>query len=226
MSANSLKKMLIFSSERIKKIIENMIKEESEIKNTSFSSMTETHLLNELLPQNRNAARWVEFMYDGTWNIENVLEASFSYLAAGTLFQARYDNAAPLVHLAHQWNSMTDDTPDAEAGEMYHFMSQLDTIVELLNYAANEATEFKFELSREAKKAKELYDLFRNNSDKVKFSHVYMLIIDNWEVLKNSTFTYRLLTDMVAMKKNWLRNEEARYELTQTLKKVSAEWEN
>ena len=45
MSLNNLKKMIVFSSDRAKRIIENLIADEAQIENRSASALIEKHLM-------------------------------------------------------------------------------------------------------------------------------------------------------------------------------------
>lgn len=54
MSSNTLKKMIIFSSEEKKLFVEKMIADECLIKDKSASKCIEEHLLNSLLSEDKN----------------------------------------------------------------------------------------------------------------------------------------------------------------------------
>lgn len=224
MSLNNLKKMIIFSNDRIKAIVEKMVSDEATVEKRSASALIEKHILNDLLPENPNAAMWLQLLYDGSWGIGEVLEACFADLSAGVNWQSKHDNALDIVKFAHHWECMANNIPDPEAHEMHHFLSQLDSVVTKLETIAEEATSGQYEAQKEAKWAKDLYNIAKDEPEYMRFSNIYQLLLNNWEHLKNWSITYRLLADMVAMQKNWRNTEETRYELTQLLTTVSAEW--
>jgi hypothetical protein len=224
MSLNNLKKMIIFSNDRIKAIVERMVSDEATVEKRSASALIEKHILNDLLPENPNAAMWLQLLYDGSWGIGEVLEACFADLSAGVYWQAKHDNALDIVKFAHHWECMANNMPNTEANEMHHFLSQLDSVVTKLENIAKEATSGQYEAQKEAKWAKDLYNIAKDEPEYMRFSNIYQLLLNNWEQLKNWSITYRLLADMVAMQKNWRNSEETRYELTQLLTTVSAEW--
>lgn len=225
MSLNSLKKMIIFSNDRTRKIIEGMIADEATIEKRSASALIEKHLMDELLPQNQNAAMWIQLLYDGSWEIGDVLQACFAYLSAGIDWKAKHDNAFELVKFAQHWDLMANVNPDSEAQEMYHFLSQLDSVATKLMIIATESVDGEYEAKKEAEWARELYKITFEEPDKIRFGDIYQLVLNNWEFLKNWSITYRLLADMSIMQKNWINTEETRYELTKILKCVSSEWE-
>lgn len=227
MSLNSLKKMMIFSDERTKLIVEKIVADEAAIEKRSASAIIEKHILNDLLPKNQNAAAWIRFLYDGSWEIGKVLETCFAYLSSGINCRAKYDNALAIVKFAHHLECMASSLPNAEAKEMHHFLSQFDSVVEILENTASESpetTERQFEAKREAKWAKDLYNIAKNKPEYMLFSNIYQLILNNWEHLRNSTFTYRLLADLAAMQTNWTNNAETRLELARLIKSISDEW--
>ena len=224
MSLNNLKKMIIFSNDRIKTIVEKMVSDEATVEKRSASALIEKHILNDLLPENPCAAMWLQLLYDGSWGIGEVLEACFANLSAGIYWQAKHDNALNIVKFAHHWESMANNIPDPESHEMHHFLSQLDSVVTKLEIIAEETQNGQYEAQKEAKWAKDLYNIAKTEPEYMRFSNIYQLLLNNWEHLKNWTITYRLLADMVAMQKNWRNTEETRYELTQILTAVSAEW--
>ena len=224
MSLNTLKKMIIFSNEKNKSIIEKIIDDESIIQNRSASSLIEQHLLNDLLPTNEEASFWLQFLYDGSWGIGEVLNAAFSYLASGINWEAKYDNAFELVRVAHNWECIAHNTTDINAPEMHHFLSQLDSIANKLDNIATESNKNQYEAQKEASWAKKLYNIAQNEPENLKFSDIYQIILNNWESLKNWSITYRILLDMTKMQKNWRNTPETRYELTHILTTISNDW--
>ena len=76
-----LKKMIIFSSESNRKVIEQMICDESKMKHCTASSLIEKYLLNSLLPENEDAELWIKNLYQETWTISEVFQCWMIYLS-------------------------------------------------------------------------------------------------------------------------------------------------
>lgn len=223
MTPNNLKKMIIFSSERNRTIIERMISVEANVENRSASALIEKHIMHDLLPQNPSASTWVQFLYDGTWGIGDVLSACFGYLACGgSGWTAKHDNAFEIVRFAHHWECMSNSLPDVDAQEMPYFMSQFDSLVTKLQKIAKETKDSEAE--NEAHWAEELYKIAKEEPEYMRYGNIYQLIMNNWEYLKNWSITYRLLMSMASMEKHWHDYDMVRYELVRLLKEVSAEW--
>lgn len=73
MSANELKKMIIFSSKSNKRMVEQMLSDEANVSNRSVSALTEKYLIDSLLPMNKTAATLVKSLYDEETQIKEVL---------------------------------------------------------------------------------------------------------------------------------------------------------
>lgn len=223
MSKNNLKKIMLFTSETTRNIIETIIQDESMIEGRTQSSIIEQHLLNELLPQNNNAKFWLEQLYSGEWELQRVLNAIFDMLSGGINWEARYTNGLPLVQYAYKWHCIKKKPNfDFTSKEIHHFKSQFDSVVQRLMLHAEKTT--KIEDQKEAEWAHSLYTKFEKEPNEFEVSHLYQLLLSNWDIFENWTITYRLLSDMVIMEKEWINNEESRYELKQLLTKLSKEW--
>lgn len=224
MSLNNLKKMIIFSNSRIKLIIENMVTDEAKIQKRSASVLIEQHLLNDLLPQNPNACEWLQLLYDGSWSIGDVLDNVFSWNSAGNRgeWSSRYGNLRPLVEFAMAQEYLYNTVITGMEKEHYHFCSQLDSVCNKLENLADKTTDVsqKYLYDNEAKWARELL----KESTSIRFCDYYQLVLNNWDDLKDWSITFRMLSDLVSMEKEWRTNENTRYELTKILKIVSADW--
>ena len=243
MYKNNLEKMMIFSDEKIKTLIENIISDESVVENQSASALYEKHIFNSLLPlyqkhifnsllpSNISAQKWIQLMYDGYLEINEVISAAFRYLSSGISWQAKYKNALPLVEYASHLSTFSSAVPTGKEEELPYFLVQLDAVIGELEYYANNYTGElegikKSELLKEADYARELYKTAKDKPQCMKYINIYSLICNNWEYLKKHTITYRLLSAMAKMEKGWISDAETRYKLTQILKIVSDDWKD
>ena len=243
MYKNNLEKMMIFSDEKIKTLIENIISDESVVENQSASALYEKHtfnsllplyqkhIFNSLLPSNISAQKWIQLMYDGYLEINEVISAAFRYLSSGISWQAKYKNALPLVEYASHLSTFSSAVPTGKEEELPYFLVQLDAVIGELEYYANNYTGElegikKSELLKEADYARELYKTAKDKPQCMRYINIYSLICNNWEYLKKHTITYRLLSAMAKMEKGWISDAETRYKLTQILKIVSDDWKD
>lgn len=227
MSLNNLKKMIVFSSDKAKQIIENLIADEAIIENRSASALIEKHLMDDLLPKNNNARLWLELLYTEEWGIGDVLKAAFSTNAAGTrgAWSSKWDNLLPLVEYALRQEILCNTVPTGKERELHHFRSQLDSICNKLEgLAADEDNKNSYFYSNEAKFARELLKEANEEPEFMRYCNFYSLVIDNWNVLKDWSITFRMLNDLAAMEQGWRTTPESRYELTQIIKELSIDW--
>lgn len=161
------------------------------------------------------------------WEIGNVLNAVFSLNAAGINYAARWDNLLPLVQFAKRQECLCNTLPTGEETEIYHFRSQLDSICRKLEeLAADESNENRHFYAKQAKNARALLRDATNEPESLRYITIYQLVIDNWNVLKDWSITFRLLSDLATMEKGWRSTPESRYELVQILNDLSKSWED
>ncbi len=226
---NPHKKKIVFSSIRNKKITENYLADEAIIENRFASALMEKHLMNAILPKNKDARSWIERLYSEECGIKGVLTSAFGLNAAGSrgAYSSRWDNFLPLVQFAKSQECLCNTLPIGEENELYHFRSQLDSICKRLEeLAADEANENRHFYANEAKYARELLKESTEEPQFMRYSNFYQLVIDNWDVLKDWSITFRLLSDLATMEKGWHTTPASRYELTQILKNLSKDWED
>ena len=222
---NKLKKMIIFSSENNRKIIENMILDESTVENRTASSLIENYLLNSLLPKNEDARYWICELYKENYRIGDVFRACFDYLSGGINWEAKHTNALPIVKYAYQLNISRYNVEFSE-NEKHYFHSLFDSILNQLKYyAEKESGLLKEEILKEENYGRELYDLMERCPELINYSKIYTFIMNNWNFLNNFTKTYRLLSILAQADKCWQDNSNTRIHLVKILKSVSDEWD-
>lgn len=229
MSLNSLKKMIIFSNEKTKLLVENLVKDDATVKKRSASAIIEDRLLDSFLPQEKNARFWVaNYLYCEDYGIGKTLDAIFSYNNAGINWNSKYDNLLPLVEFACTYSSMSNATPTGNERERHHCISQLKDVVHKLSYLSENATDHntKRYYEAEAKRAQYFLDELDKEPEYVRYFNIFNLIYCNWEDLKDWSITYRLLADLSALEKGWLYTAETKTELLQIIKDVTNEWMN
>lgn len=215
--------MLVFSNTETRDIIKKIVADESYIEHRSESTLLEVHILNDLLPKERSAAMWIRLLYSNDWDIQRVLNACFGYLAAGINWKAKYSNARKVVEYAKYWNTIANSALDPNATEIYHFLSQFDSMVYKIE-SLIEAAEDKYRAKKDADWIKELYRIAKEEPENLNLCQVYQFILEHWNSLGDWSITYRMLSDMAMLQNNWHNTAEARYELLQVLREVSAEW--
>ena len=213
---------MVYLQERA--LIDSIASDEAAVTKRSVSGIIEQHLLNSMLPQNRNAAAFVRMSHtDGIMDIEYIFSAVFEYLAAGINWEAKETNARSLVMLYHEL-SVNSAILTGEEKEWKYVVNQLDSIAKKLEQAGKATPDCENELKINAEYVRDIISEIEKNPTYIRFTSITGLILSNWEWLNNFTFTYRLLSFVSTMQKGIRNDAETRYNLIRILKEITAEW--
>lgn len=215
--SNALKKMIVFSSEAKRKLLEGIIKDQAADTGTSESAIIEQALEKQLLPKNENAAFWVERLYNGG-TLAEAYTSVFAFLAAGAWWDAKYPNGKPLVTEFCRVLAMDFPALAGEERELHHLLSQLDTIQEMLpDEGATSDKAF----------CKHCISQLQSGPEAVYLIDLSSMILRNWELLGNHTRTYRALADLAQLSTPRLRNTpRVRRQFIAALDMVSKDWQD
>lgn len=206
-------------------LIDRLLKDKAEVERRNKSSIAEQIILDSLLPANKDARDIVvNYLYSDDNPIGNTLSAIFSYNAAGTDWKSKNDNLLPLVQFAQRQLVFSSIPLNGDEPDIYHCVSQIDTIITILNKLAEEKKELASSILHDSEFASTLLKDLKERPEQVNLSNFYLILINNWEYLKDSTFTYRLLRDLTILEKGWRDYSDVRVELLQILKDISTEW--
>lgn len=202
----------------IKKLIGDIeIKE-----NRSMSAIVEKILLESLLPKDREF-KWIieNQLYSENGNIGNALADIFANNAAGTNEQAVHDNYHQLVKFAYTQDNLCNVALTGEEIDLPYVISQVNAIIRYLEFIQDNSTP---EQKRDYKTEKALLIELENEPQFSRLGNFYLLILDNWDLLKNCTYTYRLLAGLCRLQKGWRSDCDARIELVEILKETAQSW--
>ena len=225
MSKNALKKMIVFSSDKRRRIIEGIINDEAETDFRSASSLIEKHLMDSLLPPNGDARAFVEDLYAGTRSFQEIVCDLFAFNAAGIEWSARHTNFLPLVEFVRDLSARTQEVHTGQEIEWTHFIGCLESVCTKTESYAKETG--SNEAAHSAARARELYDYIRDTPQAMIDYNYYNLVVLNWVALGNYTFTFRMLANLAKM--NHSLDEqgnlpEIRFKFVQILRRISADW--
>lgn len=215
--SNTLKKMIVFSSDGKRKLLEGIIKDQAADTGASESAIIEQALEQQFLPKNENAAFWVDRLYNGGTLAEAYYNV-FAFFAAGVWWDAKNPNGKPLVAEFHKVLAMDFPTLTGQEQELHHLLTQLDTICQLL--PDGDATSDKNFCAS-------CIDQLQTNPEAVYLIDLSSLILRNWELLGNHTRTYRALADLARLSAPRLRNTpRTRRQYIAALDEVSKDWQD
>lgn len=202
-------------------LVNKLVRDRAEIENRSESAIMEEVLLDGMLPENKEARFVVEnYLYNEDGNIGEALTVLFGNNSAGIKWNAVHDNFFPLVKYAKNQETFCNTILSGEEKELCHTCSQIKSVIEKLEGLGKENVYYQ----REAEWGKTLLEELETKPESSRLINFYQLLLSSWEEFKNWSITYRLLADLAKLEKSWRDEAEARVELLNIIKIVSAEW--
>ena len=228
MAEKKIQKTFYYSSKTAKSIIEGLLDDEAEVTNRSSSYLIEQHILRDFLPENETVSIWIQRLYakdekeKPVSNIQDTMVSIFSYMAAGVDGKSKNEGGKPLVEYAYKNKCMyQNQTDDYDKTELPYYRSQLGYVIERIEMFQKaivdetiEEAERKTKLEFDIRELKRIHDEDEITDDSLSF--VYMMLIDNWDMLFNWTYTYRLLTGLARIQ-TWEDSAETRMNLVKVL---------
>ena len=127
---------LVFSNERIKKMLDMALDDRCELNGTNRSWEVEKILRATLIPANEEISLYVENLYLGASTVKEEVSAALCDNAAGIYWRAKYDDMRPLVELAAQQSH--GSILDMSNESIFHLRSAWGSVCELLGQAKRE----------------------------------------------------------------------------------------
>jgi hypothetical protein len=228
MAERRLQKVFYYSNKSTKMIIEGLLEDEAKVTNRSSSYLIEQHIIREFLPADETIAKWIQNLYlrdetnKSVSNLQNTMVSIFSYLAAGIDGKAKKTNGKILVDFAYQNKCLYQyQLSDYNMEELPYYRNQLRYVCEKIEMLQKnmldetvEEKEKKAKLYVDIRELKRIQEETEITDDSLLF--IYMVIIDNWDMLYNWTYTYRLLVAMARIQ-TWEESSEIRLNLVRIL---------
>ena len=217
MVLNSLKKILLFSSVKSKKLIETMADDESTCTKIKSSAILESRLVDSFLTENDQIRFWILNLYNGDTS-GKILSSVFAYNSSGINWKSKGLPVLPFIEFAINEQKYINKYK-ADKEPMEHFLDCLDSIKRILEKMKENSLDVESKIKyREALKIIDFFTIQLNDeNEKIPFGLIYHFFKDYWDDLKDSTHTFRALRDLAAMQKGWRNSKESRYVLTKCL---------
>ena len=223
------KKLFYFSNENTKDILENRINEIAEIKHCTFSNIIENILLEKLLPEQNEAKNIVMDFYcnDSRFNtISSTLERLFEFNASGIMGQSRYGNFLPVINFCME--TLNPNKTAKIEDEFYDIylkgqVEQVVAVIEASIRSENNEHQNAY-LESQSDLLKKLTGALSLNLSGQSLKMCLSIIRNNWEILKNNTYTYRALASLTYACV-FEENPKNRNELCNIICEISSEWE-
>lgn len=213
MALYSTKKQLFFSCVENLNLINSFIHDESVCTRNKSSEILEKRLFDSFLSKNDQIRFWILNLYQGG-SSDDILSSVFEYNSSGIKWKSKGLPLLPFIEYAiNEQRYINKYKVDKEP--MEHLLDSLNSIRELLKKLKSDNLDIESSLKFSG--ALETLNYFidvlngKYGVEKVPFKLIYHFFKDYWDDLKDSTHTFRALSNLAAMQKGWRDTEESRY---------------
>lgn len=227
MSLNSLKKMIIFSSDKTKNLIEKCVNDEAQQMNRSASSIIEKNLLSAYLPQNKTAKLCVEIMYAENDSQKGIGTALGLVFANSSIIVDDMNILLPFVEYLHQKICLSYMCHDGAAPGFKSLMKKIDWLAKEFDILLDNTEDpfLKIDYRKTADYIRELVEDGKAEPFSMKFLNITNTILKYWSVTKDWAITFTVLKE-IAFIENIEEIPNNRVELLALLKDNSILWKS
>lgn len=213
MSLYSTKKQLFFSCVENLNLINALIHDESVCTRKKSSEILEKRLFDSFLSKNDQIRFWILNLYQGG-SSGDILSSVFDYNSSGIKWKSQGLPLLPFIEYAINEQKYIGRY-EVDKEPMEHLLYSLNSIRELLKKLKSDNLDIESSLKFSG--ALETLNYFidqlngKYGDEKIQFGLIYLFFKDYWDDLKDSTHTFRALSDLAAMQKRWRDTQESRY---------------
>ena len=212
MSLNSLKKQLLFSSVETKELVDVMIEDQSKCLRKKPSAILEKMVLDELLSNNNQIRFWILDLYQGK-SSGDTLSSVFNYNAAGVKWKSLGLPLLPFIEFAIDEQKFIDKDEvdkDSVTSNLIDYLIQLKN--NFMVSSNNERdTNAKYKIGLETLEF--FIDVLNNGNNEIRFVMLYRFFKDYWDILRDSAYTFKALSELVSIQKGWRNDNYSRFTL-------------
>lgn len=216
------KRTLVFSNADTQKALEAALSDRCELHRTSMSYEIEQILIDALIPPaGTSAERSMLRIYYGLSTVQGELAGAFCDNAAGDGFHARHGDLRPLVELASRQSvGLTLDLSKRNGSAMpvYHARECWGAVASAMDDAAKDDAL----VGIDAKAAGSLLAKLGDDEAHPESKAYFDVVLRNWSVLGDYTYTFRALMDVVDMTVGWPEDARSREAFKAALGAVEA----
>ena len=213
MALYSTKKQLFFSCVENLNLINSFIHDESVCTRNKSSEILKKRLFDSFLSKNDQIRFWILDLYQGG-SSDDILSSVFEYNSSGIKWKSQGLPLLPFIEYAINEQKYIGKY-EVDKEPMKHLLYSLNSIRDLLKKIKSDNLDIESSLKFSG--ALETLNYFidvlngKYGVEKVPFKLIYHFFKDYWDDLKDSTHTFRALSDLAAMQKGWRDTEESRY---------------
>lgn len=212
MAENNLKKTLLFSSLEKKELVDNIVSDESNSIGRKISAIIELTVMDELLTKNDQIRFWITKLYKGCTSGE-ILSSIFDYNSAGFSWKSRGLPVLPLIEFAIDEQKFIDKDEfdnDSVTSNLIDYLIQLkNNFMVSSNNERDPDAKYKNGLET----LEFFIDVLNNGNNEIRFVMIYRFFKDYWDILKDSAYTFKALSELVSIQKGWRNDNYSRFAL-------------
>lgn len=210
-------------------VVDGILKDVAEMNRETEDQVFEKIVVNTFLTDNEQIQQWLKQLYvqdgeDDADRLARVMNSVFSFLAAGNDGKPSYNGGDAFVKFAYD-NLLREKHYQSQRkydeAILSYFCDQIDCVVEVLKNSEKRIDNIKKRTAIN-NDAEELERMKKRvlNVDQGMLLYIYVVLREHWDVLEQSTYTYRLLA-AISWLQTWDDNAEERVKLVKKLKEFS-----
>lgn len=206
-------------------VLGGLIQDHAIIEKTTDSAIIENILSKELLSTSDRTTELISMVYDENYRLKGTVAYLLSELSAHIGIDKSYTNALPLIELCLQYTNrpFCRGINPTTANRWGYFQDTARLILEKLKHAYQAKP--TLETSHKIKEYEILFSL--PQEDFVPFNF-FSLVLNEWDILGTSTYTYRLLyavVELTSLECNaWEDSAQNRLALCKVIKDITPKW--
>lgn len=220
------KRTFVYSSENMKNVLEAALADRCDTSRINMSQAIEGILFDELVPRGGGLAETaMKRIYQGSSSVREELFLLFQENAAGSSWNAKFDDLKLLVELAARQalGAMVvaglSHRGDGARPE-FHLKSCWETVCERLERTAGGDGAAAASAAIDAEVARGLLTKLEGEAVLAEAKVFFDVVLRNWDALGNFTYTYRSLADVVDLVDAWPEDAGSRDGLKACLKSI------
>lgn len=212
MALSSLKKNLLFSSIENKELIDAMVDDESTCTRKKPSAILELRLFDSFLTKNDQIRFWILNLYQGDTS-GKILSLVFDYNAAGIKWKSLGLPLLPLIEFAIDEQKFIDKDEVDKASVPSNLIDYLIQLKNNFMVSSNNERDTDAKYKNGLETLEFFIDVLNNGNNEIRFVMIYRFFKDYWDILKDSAYTFKALSELVSIQKGWRNDNYSRFAL-------------
>lgn len=223
MSANNLKKNLVFSSEEVKDLIDKMVSDEFLVGKRKPSAVLESLILNGLTTTNSQVSFWIKCVYSDKYSVMEIVSMVFKFNSVGTCGKS---NHLPLLKFVKyvDYLEIINRSNDYCVSELENILDELENLKSFCETKQKENPSLEKEYNAVLISLDAIKNDLKKEKPIIRIRDFYLLVIKYWNYLEESTYTFRTLSHYCLLHKNLEITPDLRYELVSLLRDLAKNW--